>query len=265
MSVFITFEGGDGSGKSTQAELLCKYLEERNFDAIMTHEPGGTIYGEMFRHLLLDSKSKDISLDIRAEVLGFCSARAQLVSEQILPRLSKPNSVTISDRYADSTIAYQVYGGKILDLREEIDRILNFATQGVKPDLTIFLDITPKAGIKRIEGRVKKGEEPHTFGQEQQLSFLANNHFDQKELQFHQAVREGYYSIIEREPDRWWIIDADRQIETIHKEIRERVLDWLKQKDICIKTQKSKRHNKTSDIKNDQGSLLIDTYQEKVS
>lgn len=264
MSVFITFEGGDGSGKSTQANLLCEYLEEQDFDAIMTHEPGGTIYGEMFRHLLLDAKSKDFTLDVRAQVLGFCSARAQLVAEHILPRLNKLNTITISDRYADSTIAYQVYGGEILDLREDIENILNFATHEIKPDLTIFLDISPEEGKKRTEGRVKQEDELHTFGEERQLSFLENNHFDQKELQFHQAVREGYYSIIEREPDRWWIIDANRPIETIQKEIRERILDWLKQKNICLKTQKPKRENGTSDTQNGQNSLFIDKHQEKV-
>lgn len=268
MSVFITFEGGDGSGKSTQADKLYEYLNSQGFDISMTHEPGGTKYGEMFRHLLLEVKaevkSKDSDLDARTQVLGFCSARAQLVVEQILPRLNKPNTITISDRYADSTIAYQVYGGEILDLKDEVEKILIFATHNVKPDLTIYLDISPEEGKKRIEGRVKKEEEPHAFGEAQQLSFLGNNHYDQKKLKFHQAVRDGYYSLIEQEPDRWWVIDANRSIEVIHKEICERILDWIKQKDICPKSDKSKRHNKTSDTKNDQDSLLLDLYQTKV-
>lgn len=268
MSVFITFEGGDGSGKSTQAEKLHEYLNSQGFDTLMTHEPGGTKYGEMFRHLLLEVKSevksKDTDLDARTQVLGFCSARAQLVVEQILPHLSKPNTITISDRYADSTIAYQVYGGEILDLRDEVEKILNFATRNVKPDLTIYLDISPEEGKKRIEGRVKKEEEPHAFGEAQQMSFLANNHYDQKQLKYHQAVRDGYYSLIEREPDRWWIIDANRPIEIIEKEICERILDWLKQKNIFTKTEKPKRLNKTSNDKKEQDPLPIDVYQARL-
>jgi dTMP kinase len=263
MSVFITFEGGDGSGKSTQAKLLSAFLEEQDFDVLMTHEPGGTTYGELFRHLLLDVKSKGVEVDIIAQVLGFCSARAQLVAEQILPRLNKPNTITISDRYADSTIAYQVYGGEILDLREDIEKILIIATRGIKPDLTIFLDISPEDGRKRIEGRVKQEEEPHSFGPIQ-LSFLENNDFDQKAIQFHHAVRDGYYSIIQREPHRWWIIDANRSIEVIQKEIQDRIIDWLKQKDIYIKTQKHKKHMKSPEDENAQKSRLLDFFEAKV-
>ncbi|MBI3168761.1 MAG: dTMP kinase [Chloroflexi bacterium] len=263
MSVFITFEGGDGSGKSTQAKLLCEYLESNGYDIFMTHEPGGTSYGELFRHLLLDVKSKDFELDARAQVLGFCSARAQLVSEQIIPRLNKSNTITISDRYADSTIAYQVYGGEILDLKNDVEMILKFATHNVKPNLTVYLDISPEEGKRRIEGRVKKEEEPHAFGEAQQLSFLENNHFDQKKLKFHQAVRDGYASLIESEPDRWWVLDANQPIEIIQNEIQNRMLIWLDQNNISVKTQRTKKQEKASNNSNEQISLPVNSFEEK--
>jgi len=262
MSVFITFEGGDGSGKSTQVKLLIDFLENQGYDALMIHEPGGTIYGEFFRRLLLDvPKIKKFELDVRTQVLGFCSARAQLMAEQIIPRLRKHNTITLSDRFADSTIAYQVYGGDALNLQTEIEQILNFATFGVKPDVTIFLDIPPEIGEKRREGRIKREEEPHTFVADQQLSFLDSNQFDEKKLTFHRAVRDGYYSLIQRDPKRWWIIDGNRPIEIIQDEIRERVCDWLKLNNIQPK--------EIDSIKNKQSSYLgnkffpsINTYQD---
>ena len=243
MSAFITFEGGDGSGKSTQARLLYEFLLAQEFDVMMTHEPGGTEYGEMFRHLLLDMKSKESDIDPRAQVLGFCSARAQLVAEQITPRLKKQNSVVISDRYSDSTIAYQVFGGEMNDFIDAVEGILQFATHGLKPDLTIFLDILPSEGRKRTEGRIKKEEEPHDFRVEQQLSFLDYNHYDQKELKFHEAVREGYMYLINKDPERWWIIDGSDSIDAIQEEIQSRVLTWLKNKEISPKS-KSKHQIK---------------------
>lgn len=251
MSVFITFEGGDGSGKSTQAELLSKFLEDNDFDVFMTHEPGGTNYGEMFRHLLLETKSKNYELDVRAQVLGFCSTRAQLVSEHIIPRLNMVNTITISDRFADSTIAYQVYGGEALELKEEVEELLNFATYGIKPNLTIFLDVLPVDGKKRIEGRIKKEEEPHAFGKEKQLTFLEDNDYDKKTLHFHESVRKGYYSLIEQEPIRWSVVDGNRPIDEIQSEIREYILSWLSQKEVHSKTQKNKKNIRPSDPSNE--------------
>ncbi len=238
MTPFITFEGGDGSGKSTQAKLLFAFLEENEFDVILTHEPGGTNYGEMFRHLILNVKLKNFELDVRALILGFCSARAQLVSEIIVPRLSKANAITISDRFSDSTIAYQVYGMGALELKQDIENILRFTTHEIKPNLTIFLDISPEDGKRRIEGRIKKEEEPHPYGREKQLTFLGDNDFDNKALHFHESVRKGYYSLIEQEPSRWYVVDGSRSIQVIRNDVCEYVLSWLRQNGVYPSTYK---------------------------
>jgi len=242
VSVLITFEGGDGSGKSTQAKMLFEHLEEKGFDVVLTHEPGGTAFGERCRYLLLEAPRVDkFIIDPRAQVLGFCTARAQLVAEQIIPRLEKPNTITICDRYADSTIAYQVYGGGLSDRREEVERILSFATRNKKPDLTIYLDITVEEGLKRRQGRVKKEQEPHLFEEHQQLSFLASNHFDEQTMQFHVSVREGYEWLIAREPERFWRISAEAEIEEVAKEIQERIPQWLEAQGLHPKSKRKKR------------------------
>ena len=195
--MFITFEGPDGSGKTTQLNGLMPVLEKQGLDVIRTREPGGTEIGDQIRSVIMDMKNK--SMTPRAEILLFCASRAQLVEELIRPSLAA-GKIILCDRYADSTMAYQGYGHG-LD-REALGQLLHFATVGLKPDLTLLFDIPSEAGLRR---RLSNHEEW--------------NRMDDYALQFHERVRNGYLEMAAAEPDRYVIINADRSKEEIHKEV----------------------------------------------
>lgn len=195
--MFITIEGPDGGGKTTQMNMLVPALEEHGLDIVRTREPGGTDIGDQIRSVIMDMKNK--SMDPRAEILLFCASRAQLVSELIRPSLAS-GKIVLCDRYADSTMAYQGYGHG-LD-RTALKNLLEFATGGLKPDLTILLDISAEAGLRR---RITNHDEW--------------NRMDDYALQFHERVRKGYLEMAAAEPERFAVIHADRSKEEIHDEI----------------------------------------------
>ena len=195
--MFITIEGPDGGGKTTQMNMLVPALEEQGLDIVRTREPGGTDIGDQIRSVIMDMKNK--SMDPRAEILLFCASRAQLVSELIRPSLAS-GKIVLCDRYADSTMAYQGYGHG-LD-RTALKNLLEFATGGLKPDLTILLDISAEAGLRR---RITNHDEW--------------NRMDDYALQFHERVRKGYLEMAAAEPERFAVIHADRSKEEIHDEI----------------------------------------------
>ena len=195
--MFITIEGPDGGGKTTQMNLLVPALEKLGFDVVRTREPGGTPIGDQIRSVIMDMKNK--SMHPRAEILLFCASRAQLVEELIRPSLAA-GKIVLCDRYADSTMAYQGYGHG-LD-RGLLKTLLDFATGGLKPDLTILLDISAEAGLRR---RITNHDEW--------------NRMDDYALQFHERVRNGYLKMAAEEPERFVIINADRPKEEIHEEI----------------------------------------------
>jgi dTMP kinase len=199
MALFITFEGGEGSGKSVQARALCRRLSKLAIPALLTHEPGSTPSGNRIGRWLKWTKVKDISP--LTELLLFNASRAQLVSEIIRPNLGKGNFV-ICDRYTDSTIAYQSYG-RGLDL-EVVKIINNIATQGLKPDLTVLLDIPVAVGLARK--RLNK-----------------QDRFEQEDSTFHQRVREGYLKLTASDPERWLVIDASQSKAKIREIIWQRV------------------------------------------
>ena len=203
MALFITFEGGEGSGKSAQAKALYKRLSQSAIPALLTHEPGGTPCGNKIEHWLKWAEVKDISP--LAELLLFNASRAQLVSEVIRPNL-KNGMVVICDRYTDSTTAYQSYG-RGLDL-EVVKVINNAATQGLKPDLTVLLDIPVEEGLARK--RVKK-----------------QDRFEQEDIAFHQRVREGYLKLEANDPPRWLVVDASQSKAKIREIIWQRVRQLL--------------------------------------
>ncbi len=184
MSIFITFEGGEGCGKSTQVKALYKKLSMLGVPVTMTHEPGGTTLGKELRGLLKKRGETDISPE--AELFLFVASRAQLVSEVIHPKL-RLGTVVICDRFADSTVAYQGYGRQI-DLTI-VRAIIDLATRGIKPDLTILLDIPIAEGLAR-----KKRS--------------SQDRFESEEIEFHNRVREGYLKLAAQEPKRWLVIDA---------------------------------------------------------
>ncbi|MGD2143718.1 MAG: dTMP kinase [Anaerolineae bacterium] len=198
MSYFITFEGPDGSGKTTQAHLLAEWLRDQGCDVLLTREPGGTRIGDQIRDVLHNSKNQ--TMEARTEFLLYSASRAQHVSQIILPSLAAAK-VVISDRYADSSLAYQGYG-RGLDLKR-LQGVTAFATWGVEPDLTVYLDIAPGQGLQR---RFSSGEEW--------------NRMDAETLAFHQRVRSGYLELISADPDRWEVIEANRSVEEVQADVR---------------------------------------------
>lgn len=193
--MFITFEGPDGSGKTTQLDMLMPVLEKAGLDFVRTREPGGTDVGDQIRSVIMNMKNK--SMHPRSEILLFCASRAQLVEELIRPSLAE-GKLVLCDRYADSTMAYQGYGHG-LD-REVLTQLLNFATGGLKPNLTLLFDISAETGLHR---RLANHDEW--------------NRMDDYALQFHERVRQGYLAMAAAEPERWVVINSNRSPEEIHE------------------------------------------------
>lgn len=196
--MFITLEGPEGSGKTSHIPVLRDYLQEAGYPVFCTREPGGTSIGDQIREILLSNVNTE--MHPRAEILLFQASRAQLVEEEIIPRVQR-GEVVLCDRYADSTIAYQGYGHKV-DL-VQLQTIVNFATGGLKPDLSILLDLDVEIGLNR---RQNDG---------------GVNRLDAFVLSFHQRVREGYHQIVKTEPERWRVIDASRSFDEVQGELRE--------------------------------------------
>jgi dTMP kinase len=199
--VFITLEGPEGSGKTTQIPLLVDWLREQGYAVELTREPGGTDIGTQIRDVLHDPVNT--AMDATAEILLYSADRAQHVAQCIRPALAA-GKIVVSDRYYDSTLAYQGYG-RGLDL-EMLRAITAFATAGLKPDLTLYLDIAPEEGLQR---RQAGGEEW--------------NRLDAETLDFHRRVRAGYMALIAQESERWVVIDAARSVEEVQGAIRAEV------------------------------------------
>lgn len=197
---FITFEGIDGSGKSTQLEILAGYLRARGIDVLTTREPGGTSLGQRLREAFLETEETVAPL---AELLLFAADRAQHVEHLIRPALSAGRTV-ISDRYADATRAYQG-AGRGFD-RELTERLITLATGGLKPDLTVFFDLSVEAAVARMRGRENVNEQP--------------NRMDLEASAFYEKVRAEYLAIAAREPERFKVIDADAPIEEVSERVR---------------------------------------------
>jgi dTMP kinase len=196
--MFITLEGPEGSGKSTQIPLLAAFLEEQGYSVVTTREPGGTRIGDQIRNTLHDVENTE--MEPPTEFLLYSASRAQLVREVILPALGE-NKIVLCDRYADSSIAYQGYG-RDLDL-DNLLAITEFATNSLKPDLTFLLDIDVEEGLSR---RISGAEEM--------------NRLDLETLAFHQRVRDGYHKLAAADPERWVIIDAGRPTAEIQEDLR---------------------------------------------
>jgi dTMP kinase len=204
MSLFITLEGPDGGGKSTQARLLVEHLTARGLPALLTREPGGTPIGDQIRRTLMDLGNT--GMDPRTEILLFSASRAQIVHQVIRPRL-EAGGVVVCDRFYDSTLAYQGYGHG-LDLTA-LRAITDFATGGLRPDLTFLIDLPAEDGLRR---RRRGGQW---------------NRLDAYDLGFHQRVRQGYFDLAAAEPGRWVTLDATRPVEAVQSEIRRVVEERL--------------------------------------
>ena len=196
----ISFEGVEGSGKSTHCERICSYLEKKGFQVVHAHEPGGTKIGEQIRDILLSVKNEEIVE--RAELFLFMASRCQVVEELIRDALNS-GKVVVCDRYIDSTVAYQGYGRGI---DEKFVRGLNkFAVRDLEPDLTIVLDVETPIGLKRAKSRVS-GKKP--------------DRIEKTKLGFHQRVREGYLELARAEPERIRVIEVDRDPKKTERAIR---------------------------------------------
>jgi len=208
--LFITFEGGEGSGKTTQLKALLAHLRSTGRDAIETRDPGGTPIGRQVRELLLDRENRRMAPV--AELFLYEASRAQLVFEVIRPALAR-GRIVLCDRFTDSTVAYQGHGrGLDLDL---IARLNNVATQGLQPDLTFLLDLDPAIGLARAMQRMAQRNERH-------------DRIENEILGFHQRVRAGYQAIAVAESRRVVILNASRGTGEIAGEIRRRMEELLR-------------------------------------
>ena len=199
MSLFITFEGPEGCGKTTQIKLLAQTLTARGCDVLSLREPGGTSIGDQIREVLHDLRNTE--MHARAEILLYNAARAQIVEQRIKPHLAA-GGIVLCDRFADSTLAYQGYG-RGLNL-PDVRHIVAFATQNLKPDVTLYLDIDVEAGLARR--RIGGGEW---------------NRMDDQTVEFYRRVREGYRALMAEEPQRWVSIDASRSVSEVQRAVWE--------------------------------------------
>ncbi|HSN94460.1 MAG TPA: dTMP kinase [Anaerolineaceae bacterium] len=203
--MFITFEGPEGSGKTSQLPALATYLEGLGYQVVCTREPGGTPISDQIREILTSMKNQE--LHPRTEILLFLAARAQLVEQVIKPAL-EAGKIVLCDRYGDSTLAYQGYGHG-LDLTI-LRQMLEFATDHLKPDLTLFLDLDVEIGLAR---KTKSAEW---------------NRLDAYALAFHKRVRNGYHQLIAEEPERWVSVDATQDIDAVQAALRKTILNKIK-------------------------------------
>jgi dTMP kinase len=206
--IFITFEGIDGSGKSTQLRMLASKLRVEGCDVLTTMEPGGTPLGRRLREAFLETEE---SVDPLAEMLLFAADRAQHVRFLIKPKLEE-GKIIISDRFADATLAYQ--GGGRGFPKDTVSEIIKLATDGLKPDLTLFFDLPVETALLRTRSRSDDGGEP-------------KNRMDDETADFYRRVRASYLEIAQIEPKRFRMIDASQPVEEIHSKVSEIVTEFL--------------------------------------
>jgi dTMP kinase len=203
--MFITLEGPEGSGKTSQLPALAVYLRDAGYEVLVTREPGGTAVGDQIREILMNLQN--VSIIPRTEILLFLAARAQHVDEVIRPALAA-GKIVLCDRFGDSTLAYQGFGHKTnLDT---LQALLDFSTGGLKPDLTLLVDVPVEQGMAR-----------------KQANSVEWNRLDAYALAFHERVRQGYLALAEAEPERWLIIDATQDKDCVQESLRKAVISRL--------------------------------------
>jgi len=204
--LFITLEGPEGSGKTSQMAPLAEFLGQLGHSVLTLREPGGSDIGEQIRSVIMEMKNT--AMNPRTEILLFLASRAQFVEEIVRPALSA-GKLVLCDRYADSTLAYQGYGHQV-DL-DTLRSLLRFATGGLTPDLTLLLDVETQTGLAR---KRRAGGEW--------------NRLDAYPSDFHQRVRQGYLELVRQEPERWAVIDASQPLERVQSDMRQAILARIK-------------------------------------
>ena len=214
MALFISFEGGEGSGKSTQAGRLVRALEERGVPTHFIHEPGTTRLGLHIRELIKGRPWGRETISREAELFLFSAARADLVSKVLSKQVEEPRLVIVADRYVDSTVAYQGYGRRLpLDL---VDSANKLATRGVMPDLTLLLDCPPADALERV-GKVQPGL--FDGGESGRMDDAGTRRFEDEPLAFHRRVRSGYLKLAALEPERWLVLDGMKEEDKVFDSI----------------------------------------------
>jgi len=201
--MFITFEGPEGSGKTSQIPALADFLRQRGFSVFTTREPGGTSIGEQIRTVIHDLHNHE--MHPRTETLLYQAARAQIVEQVIKPRLAA-GEIVLCDRYMDSTIAYQGYGHQ--QNIDEVRTLIRYATGGLLPDLTLLLDLDVETGLKR-----KTNQDEW-------------NRLDAYTIDFHRRVREGYHELVRCDPERWVVVDAEQSPDVVQTQLRNIVMEF---------------------------------------
>ena len=207
--LFITFEGPDGSGKTTVTGRICDLLAEKGFDVVHTREPGGIAIAEEIRNIILDPKNT--TMDPKTEALLYAASRRQHLVEKVLPAMAQ-GKIVICERFIDSSLAYQGFGRQLGF--EEVLGINLFATDNVYPDLTIYLDIDEAVGLSRLKDRDFK------------------DRLDQESIEFHHRVSEGYRAVLERFKERIHVIDASRSLDEVVDACLNEVLELVSQRQI---------------------------------
>ena len=218
--LLVTFEGTEGSGKTTQLIRLAAYLTKLGYSVVTTREPGGTRVGEQIRRLLLSTRTQ--RLDNRAELFLYLASRAQHVSERILPSIER-GKIVLCDRFSDATLVYQGYGRALP--KAFVKESINFAASRLIPNLTLLLDIDVDKGLRRIRRRGSA------------------NRMDQEGVKFHQQIRKGYLQIARAEPRRFRVIDANQDVHTVAALVNKTVSDFIEKRRVRLGSLKIKRRN----------------------
>jgi len=203
--MFITLEGPEGSGKTSHIPYLAGFLREKGHVVFPTREPGGTVISEQIRDILHDLKNAE--MHPRTETLLYQAARAQIVEQVVKPRLDD-GEIVISDRYYDSTIAYQGYGHR--QNLDQVRALVKYATGGLVPDLTILLDLDVETGLQR-----------------KKMNGLEWNRMDAFEVEFYERVRAGYLEMVQQEPGRWVVVDSGQPWDDVQGQLRKVILEKL--------------------------------------
>ena len=223
MALFISFEGGEGSGKTTQVERLVRELTASGVPTVEIHEPGSTNLGLHIRQIIKSRTWNGETVSPEAELFLFAAARAQLVNKVLSQFIRRERLVIVADRYADSTIAYQAYGrGLPLHLVEASNEL---ATGGIMPDVTFLIDAPPEDGLKRTGGLQAQLFDFDAAGQGRagRMDDESSLRFEQEPLAFHESVRRGYHALVRAEPERWHVVDGMMSVEDVFDAVWEKV------------------------------------------